>query len=170
MPTKPDALLDPRERDDILRKHLLELLDGKGAHLTFDSAVAGLAVKWRGAKLAGQPHTPWRLVEHIRLAQWDILEFIRNPKHRSPAWPQGYWPQEDALASAATWTRSLTAYRVDLADLKALVADPSADLLRPLPHGEGQTLAREAMLAADHTAYHLGQLVMLRRLLGVWND
>ena len=167
MPTETDA---PRGRDDVLQKHLLELLDGGGAHLTFDSAMADLPAKLRSAKLAGSTHTPWRLVEHIRLAQQDILEFVRDPTHHSPAWPEGYWHQEDAPPDAIAWTRSLTAYRADLADLKALVADPSADLLRPLPHGQGQTLAREAMLAADHTAYHLGQLVLLRRLLGAWKD
>lgn len=169
MPRKPVAPHDPG-REDILRQHLLELLDGGGAHLAFDTAVANLPAKLRGAKPPGQPHTAWRLVEHMRLAQWDILEFVRNPSHRSPAWPDGYWPQEDAPASAAAWKSSLAAFRADLGDLKALVADPSADLLLPLPHGQGQTLAREAMLAADHTAYHVGQLVMLRRLLGAWKD
>lgn len=168
MPKKPAIPRNSHGREDILREHLLELLDGGGAHLAFDAAVANLPPKLRGAKPPGQPHTPWRVVEHIRLAQWDILEFVRNPAHKSPAWPDGYWPQDDAPPDAAAWSKSLAAFRADLADLKALVDDPAADLLRPLPHGQGQTLAREAMLAADHTAYHLGQLVLLRRLLGAW--
>lgn len=168
MPMKTTAPRSSQTREDILREHVLELLDGGGAHLGFDAAVADLPAKLRGAKPPGEPHTPWRLVEHIRLAQWDILEFVRNPAHKSPAWPDGYWPKDDAPPDATAWSKSLAAFRADLADLKALVADPSADLLRPLPHGQGQTLAREAMLAADHTAYHLGQLVLLRRVLGAW--
>lgn len=167
MPRKYAAAREPW---DALREHLLELLDGGGAHLGFDAAVADFPAKLRGVKPDSQPHTPWRLVEHMRLAQWDILEFARDPQHVSPPWPEGYWPADDAPPSSAAWSGSIKHFRKDLADLKALVADPAADLLRPLPHGQGQTLAREALLAADHTAYHLGQLVVLRRLLGAWQE
>lgn len=153
-----------------LREDLVGLLKGGHAHLDFDSAVADLPSRLYGAKVEHQPHTPWRLIEHIRIAQWDILEFVRNPKHQSPPWPEGYWPKEDAPKDSSAWTRSVQSYRTDLTDLQELVADPANDLLAPLPHGQGQTLAREAMLAADHTAYHLGQLVTLRRALGAWKE
>ena len=167
MPGKHAAAVEPL---DALRMHLLELLEGGGAHVGFDLAVADMPVNLRGVKLLSQPHTPWRLLEHMRLAQWDILEFVRNAQHESPPWPEGYWPIDDAPPSSAAWSASVKSFRRDLDELKALVADASADLLRPLPHGQGQTLAREALLAADHTAYHLGQLVLLRRLLGAWHE
>jgi hypothetical protein len=167
MPAARSIRTDPQKP---LRDNLLELLKGGGAHIDFDTAVGGLPAKLRGVKPPGQPHTPWRLLEHMRLAQWDILEFTRDPKHRSPEWPQGYWPADDAPASARAWTDSLAHFRRDLAALQGLVKAPSNDLLEPLPHGQGQTIAREAMLAADHTAYHLGQLVLVRRLLGAWKE
>ena len=156
--------------DRLLREDLLELLRGGGAHLDFDAAIAGLPAKLRGAKPAGQPHTPWRILEHMRIAQWDILEFIRDPEHESPSWPEGYWPKGDAPEDAKAWEKSVKRFRADLAALQKLVADESNDLLTAIPHGQGQTIAREAMLAADHNAYHLGQLVMLRRILGAWSN
>jgi hypothetical protein len=154
--------------DQALREHILYLLRGGGAHLDFDAAVADLPAGLRGARAAGAPHTPWRLVEHMRIAQWDILEFSRNPKHISPPFPEGYWPKEDAPATGAAWDGSLAAFRADLQAMQDLVAKPSTDLFARIPHGEGQTILREALLIADHNAYHLGQLVMLRRVLGAW--
>ena len=154
--------------DEALREHLLYLLRGGGAHLDFDAAIADLPAERRGAKVAGVPHSPWRLLEHMRIAQWDILEFSRNPKHVSPPWPDGYWPKADAPPDAAAWDRSVAAFRADLKAMQDLVADPRTDLFARIPHGEGQTVLREALLVADHNAYHLGQLVMLRRALGVW--
>jgi hypothetical protein len=151
-----------------LRDHLLYLLRGGGAHLDFDAAIADLPGELRGAKPACLPHTPWRLVEHMRLAQCDILEFSRNPKHVSPKFPDGYWPQGDAPADADTWDRSVAAFRADLCAMQDLVADSATDLFAPIPHGQGQTILREALLVADHNAYHLGQLVTIRRLLGAW--
>jgi hypothetical protein len=153
-----------------LRDHLLYLLRGGGAHLDFDAAVGGLAPELRGAKPAGQPHTPWRLLEHLRIAQWDILEFSRSPRHVSPPFPQGYWPAGDAPPDTGAWDRSAAAFRADLKAMQDLVADPATDLFAPIPHGEGQTVLREALLVADHNAYHLGQLVLLRRLLGAWPE
>jgi hypothetical protein len=153
-----------------LREHVLYLLRGGGAHLDFEKAVAGLPANLRGAKPPGQPHTPWRLVEHMRIAQWDILEFSRNPKHVSPEFDAGYWPQGDTPPDAGAWDRSLAAFRADGQAMQALVADPTTDLFAPIPHGQGQTILREALLVADHNAYHLGQLVLLRRLLGAWPD
>ena len=156
--------------DGRIRAQLLELLRGGGAHLTFDDAVAGLPARLRGGKPPGQPHTPWRLVEHMRIAQWDILEFSRNAQHVSPKWPDGYWPDSDAPAGAKAWDKSLRQFRADLEAMEQLVADPATDLLAPIPRGKGQTIFREAMLVADHNAYHLGQLVLIRRLLGSWKD
>jgi DinB family protein len=157
------------ETTALLRDHLLSLLRGGGAHLDFDAAVGGLPPELRGAKPAGQPHTPWRLLEHMRIAQWDILEFSRNPRHVSPPFPQGYWPAGEAPPDEVAWDRSVAAFRADLKAMQDLVADPATDLFAPIPHGEGQTVLREALLVADHNAYHLGQLVLLRRLLGAWH-
>jgi hypothetical protein len=154
--------------DQSLREHLLYLLRGGGAHLDFDAAVAQMPAHLLGAKLPGLPHTPWRLVEHMRICQWDILEFSRNPKHVSPAFPEGYWPKGDAPGDPTAWDHSLQAFRADLRAMQDLVADPKTDLFAPIPHGEGQTILREALLLADHNAYHLGQLVTVRRLLGAW--
>jgi hypothetical protein len=151
-----------------LRDHLLYLLRGGGAHVEFDAAVADLPPQVRGAKPAGQPHTPWRLVEHLRIAQWDILEFSRNPRHVSPPFPDGYWPAGDAPPDERAWDRSVAAFRADLKAMQDLVSDPATDLFAPIPGGQGQTVLREALLVADHNAYHLGQLVLLRRLLGAW--
>jgi hypothetical protein len=153
-----------------LREQLLELLKGGSAHLTFDKAIADLPAKLRGAKPANIPHTPWRLLEHLRLAQHDILEFSRDPKHKSPKWPDGYWPDTDGPPDDAAWDRTVAAVRADLKAMQDLVADPESDLFTPFPHGKGQTLLREALLVADHNAYHLGQLVIVRRALGAWND
>ena len=155
-------------QDQALRDHLLYLLRGGGAHLDFNSATGKLAPKLRGAKPKGIPHTPWRLLEHMRIAQRDILEFCRNPRHVSPEFPDGYWPNGDGPSNAAAWSKAIKAFQSDLKVMQDLVADPKTDLFAPIPHGEGQTILREALLVADHNAYHLGQLVVVRRLLGAW--
>jgi uncharacterized damage-inducible protein DinB len=154
--------------DNALRQHLLYLLGGGGAHLSCDDAIAGLPAELRGAKVQGVPHTPWRLLEHLRIAQWDILEFSRDPRHISPEFPAGYWPQGDAPPNAAEWDKSVQAFKADLQAMQNLVSDPATDLFAPIPHGDGQTILREALLVADHNAYHLGQLVVVRRALGAW--
>jgi hypothetical protein len=151
---------------DALRKHVLELLGGGSAHVDFDSVVGGFPVQRAGEKPAGAAHTAWQLLEHMRIAQWDILEFSRNPKHVSPPWPEGYWPQSEAPPSKTAWNKSVRAFRADLKAMQDLVADPGANLFARIPHGEGQTILREALLVADHNSYHLGQLMFLRRLLG----
>ena len=156
--------------DKALREHLLYLLRGGGAHLDFDAAIADLPAGLRGAKPPGVPHTPWRLLEHLRIAQWDILEFSRNSSHVSPSFPDGYWPRGDSPPDEGAWDKSVAAFRADLAAMQDLVANPATDLFVPIPHGEGQTILREAMLVADHNAYHLGQLVVVRRALGAWPD
>jgi hypothetical protein len=157
------------DHDRSLRDHLLYLLGGGGAHADFEATVAGLPAELRGRKPPGAPHSPWQLLEHLRLAQWDILEFSRDAGHVSPPWPEGYWPASEAPPDDGAWDESVAAFRADLEALKALVADPASDLHARLPHGDGQTLLREALLVADHNAYHLGQLVLVRRLLGAWS-
>ncbi|QEL16698.1 DinB family protein [Limnoglobus roseus] len=158
---------DPQQK---LRDHLLELLHGGSAHLTFEKATEGIPPALRGAKASPIPHTPWRLLEHLRIAQWDIVEFSVNPEHKSPVWPDGYWPDGDAPPDEAAWGRAITHYHADAARMEALVSDPKTDLFAKLEHGYGQTVLREAMLVADHANYHLGQLVVVRRLLGCWSD
>jgi uncharacterized damage-inducible protein DinB len=153
---------------DILRRHVVDLLVGRNAHVDLEGALKGMPVKLRGVKPKGSPHTVWQLLEHIRIAQWDILEFSRNPKHVSPPWPEGYWPKTEAPPSAAAWNKSVRQIRADLEAMQKLVASKKSDLFRPIPHGDGQTLLREALLVADHNAYHVGQLVLLRRLLDAW--
>ena len=156
--------------DHSLRQHLLELLAGGGAHAKFEDVVKDFPVDLRGKKPDGLPHSPWMLLEHLRIAQRDILEFSRDAKHASPAWPAGYWPQASALPSDSTWDKSIKEFRRDLKSLQNLIANPKTDLFARIPWGDGQTILREALLAADHTAYHLAQLVDVRRLLGAWKD
>ncbi len=152
-----------------LRKELDRLLAGKGAHADFEAAVADFPAKLRGVKAEGvSSHTAWELLEHLRITQWDMLEFSRDPKHVSPAWPEGYWPEKAAPGSAKDWERSVEAFRRDLDAMRMLVTDPKSDLFTPFAHGEGQSLLREAMQMADHNAYHVGELIYLRRLLGAW--
>jgi hypothetical protein len=158
------------DQNKSLREHVTYLLRGGGAHLDFQAAIANLPAHLRGAKPTGIPHTPWRLLEHMRIAQWDILEFSRNPRHISPTFPEGYWPGHDAPPDGVSWDRSVTAFTADLEAMCALVTDPATDLFARIPHGDGQTILREALLAADHNAYHLGQLVVVRRALGAWTD
>lgn len=156
--------------DQLLREHLVYLLQGGGAHLSFDEAIADLPARFRGASIDGCSHTPWRLLEHLRICQWDILEFSRNPNHQSPAFPKGYWPTTDAPLGPQSWEESVKDFRTDLQSMIDLVNSPDTDLFAVIPHGDGQTILREALLVADHNAYHLGQLVFLRRCLGCWPD
>jgi hypothetical protein len=151
-----------------LRDHVLYLLKGGGAHANFGEVVADFPVKLRGQKASGLPHSAWMLLEHMRLAQWDILEFSRNANYVSPEFPEGYWPASDTPPNPGAWNESIRAFRRDLKSMQALVANPGTDLFARIPWGDGQTILREALLVADHNAYHLAQLVDVRRLLGVW--
>jgi hypothetical protein len=150
---------------DPLRKHLLDLLRMEGAHLSFDEAVKGFPIELRGAKPKGAPHTPWQLLEHLRIAQWDILDFSRNAAYQEMKWPDDYWPKTEAPPDDAAWDRSVEQFRRDLKAMEKLVSDASVDLTARIPHGTGQTVLREALLVADHNAYHLGQLVFVRKML-----
>jgi DinB family protein len=156
------------DHDQTQRQHLLDLLKGGNAHVKFEEVVKDFPERLRGKKPEGQPHTAWRLLEHMRIAQWDILEFSRNSKHVSPEFPDGYWPEEDAPPSAASWEKSVKQFRADLKAMQDLVADPKTDLYARIAWGDGQTILREALLVADHNAYHLGELLMIRRLVGAW--
>ena len=151
--------------DKVLRDHLIDLLSGENAHAGFDSAVDGVPGAIRGVRPAGSPHSLWETLEHLRIAQWDILEFSRDPKHVSPEFPSGYWPKTAAPPSDADWTKSVKAFRNDLREMIALIKDESNDLFAPIAHGSGQTLLREALLVADHNAYHIGQFMLLRKVL-----
>lgn len=151
--------------EPLLREHLVALLDSANAHLTFDDAVKDFPAELRGVRPAGGPHSAWELLEHLRIAQHDILEFTRNPKHVSPDWPSGYWPSSPAPPEENAWDESVASFRRDLNALTAIASDESIDLYAKIPHGEGQTVLREILLSADHNAYHLGQLVMVRRIL-----
>ena len=155
--------------DRALREHLVSLLAGSHAHVNFEDAIKGLPVALRGKRPKDGEHSPWEIVEHLRIAQWDILEFSRNAKHKSPEWPVGYWPGKAAPPDVRAWDRSVRAFRKDLKAMSNLVAAESTDLFRKIPHGDGQTILREALLTADHNAYHIGELVLVRRLLGAWN-
>lgn len=151
-----------------LREHLRNALKSSEAHADWKSALADMPAKLRGVKPEGAPHTPWELLEHARIAQWDILEFSRNAKHVSPDFPSGYWPESPAPPNDAAWNKSAQQLERDLEAMSKLVGDPKTNLFAPIPHGSGQTILREALLLADHNAYHLGQLVLLRRMLGAW--
>jgi hypothetical protein len=156
------------DRELSLRKHLLELLKGGSAHAKFEDVIKGLPAKLRGARPAKFPHSPWMLLEHMRLAQRDILEFSRNAKHVSPPWPSGYWPKTEGPPNAAAWNKSVEQFRRDLQAMQKLVANQKTDLFARIPWGNGQTILREALLVADHNAYHLGQMLDVRRMLGAW--
>ena len=163
----PEARPQPAHSDKLLRDHVLYLLSDGGAHTDFDHAMGDWPVQLAGAKVANFPHTAWMLLEHMRIAQWDILEFSRNPKHVSPSWPEGYWPNSEAPPSEKAWKDAISAFKKDLRAMEQLVANPRTDLYANLPWGDGQTILREALLVADHNSYHLGQLVMLRKAIGI---
>ena len=156
--------------DDSLLKHLMELLDGGHAHATFDAVIKGIPAQKRGVRPRGCPHSPWELLEHIRLAQDDILRFSRDPGYVAPKWPEGYWPPSKAPKSEGEWRKSVKAVRENLAEFKQLLEKNREELDKPFPWGQGQTLLREALLIADHNTYHLGQLLLVRRLLGIWES
>jgi DinB superfamily len=154
--------------DAALREHVVSLLTGGHAHAMFEDAVKDLPVELRGKTPKGGDHSPWELLEHLRIAQWDILEFSRDPHYRSPKFPEGYWPKTKAPEDEKAWDKSVRAFRRDLKEMCELVRNESTDLFAVIPHGDGQTVLREALLTADHNAYHIGQLVLVRKMLGAW--
>ena len=154
--------------DDSLILQLLDLLQKGNAHTPFDDAVKGVPIAKAGQRPEGAPHSPWELLEHMRIAQHDILKFSQGPGWVSPKWPEGYWPRSPKPQGAAQWRASVKAFRADLAAFAKLLRKRAGELEVPFAWGDGQTLLREALLVADHNAYHIGQLVLVRRLLGIW--
>jgi hypothetical protein len=151
-----------------LREHLLYLLDGGGAHVHFEDAVRDFPAELRGRKPAHSPYTAWQLLEHMRIAQWDIVDFCVNPNYKEMEWPDGYWLKTSAPLDDNAWDDSVRRFTADLNRMQELVRNSRTDLLAKIPWGSGQTILREALLVADHNAYHLGELVLVRRLLGIW--
>ena len=181
--------IDASQNHRSLREHIVSLLRGGSAHANFNDAVAGFPAELRGRRFAiresestltqrrrtkaatnGFPYSAWELLEHLRIAQRDILGFSRSPKHMSPKWPSGYWPRAAAPPNPRAWDKSVQSFKADLKAMQELVADPATDLFARIPHGDGQAILREALLLADHNAYHIGQLVLLRKLLGAWKE
>lgn len=156
------------EQMKLLRQHLIKVLEGSEAHAEFDAAVADMPFALQGKLPKGAEHSPWQELEHLRIAQWDIFEFAVDPKHKSPEFPAGYWPRDPAPPDEAAWEKSAQAFLADRKRFAEVLADDSTDLFAKIPHGDGQTILRQALTAADHNAYHLGQLILLRRLLGGW--
>lgn len=154
--------------DSVIREHITQLLDGRNAHLTFDDAVDQFPIERINEHPPNVPYNPWHLIEHLRISQWDILEFIRDPDHQSPKWPAGYWPDPSAAADHPQWIKSLGLFRKDLAAIKDLVQNPAIDLSAEIPHATGYTYIREFLLVADHNAYHIGEFAILRQIMGTW--
>jgi hypothetical protein len=154
--------------DKQVRDHLVSLLKGGGAHATFDDAVKNMPEKLWGAKPEGIPHSAWMLLEHLRIAQWDILEFCRNARYKAPKWPDEYWPAAEEPPSAEAWDKSIQQFRKDAKAMQEMVGNSKTDLFAKIAWGDGQTILREALLVADHNAYHVAQLIDVRRLLGAW--
>ena len=157
-----------QENEQELRKYLVWNLGSGNAHVTFESAVHALPAELRGRKPDGAEHSLWEVLEHIRICQRDILEFSRNPDHVSPNWPDGYWPPSQEPPSSEAWGQSVEAFLKDREEMAALIEDTSNNLYERFAHGDGQNLLREALLLVDHNAYHLGEMVLVRRILGAW--
>lgn len=156
------------EQIGMLREQLIKLLGWQDAHVNFNEAVEGIPPQLQGVRPEGLPYSVWQLLEHIRLTQRDILDFCRNPAYQAPKWPDEYWPKSPIPPTPEAWQESVAAFRAERESLERLVADPTLDLFAKIPHGEGQTYLREVVLVADHSAYHVGELVAVRRLLSVW--
>jgi hypothetical protein len=150
-----------------IRGELLALLKGGNAHMSFVDAVSGFPLKEINRRLPNATYTVWHLLEHMRIAQWDILEFVRNPDHISPDFPDGYWPKPDEMATSAQWKETIREFSADLEAFERLVANPKTDFFNPIPHAKDYTVFREILLAADHNAYHTAEIVAVRRLLGI---
>ncbi len=156
------------EKEEVIRKQLLELLRGGNAHMTFDEAIAEFPMHLINSKAPGMPYAPWHILEHMRIVQWDIVEFIQNSNHASPEWPQGYFPSPKETADEAGWQKTINRFLADLEVLKDLATDRSLDLFTPIPHAKGYTIYREILLAADHNAYHIGEFAFMRQVMNAW--
>ena len=154
--------------DQVVREQLLALLNGGNAHMSFEQAVANFPTEHFNTKPANVTYPPWHILKHIRIAQWDILEFIRNPDHVSPKWPAGYWPHSAEAADKDLWDRTISSFLSNLQTLRDIVADPDTDLYAPIPHAPDYTIVREILVVADHNAYHIGEFAILRQVMGTW--
>jgi hypothetical protein len=156
------------DQNKSLRQHLVKMLDGGEAHATFDDAVKDMPRELQGIRPKGAEHSAWEELDHLRIAQWDIFEFATDPKHKSPKFPEGYWPKSPEPPNDAAWDKSVKQVHADVAKFQKVLLQESTDLFAKIPHGDGQTILRQALVAADHKAYHIGQLILVRRLLGAW--
>jgi uncharacterized damage-inducible protein DinB len=157
-------------QETTVRRQVIKVLDWEDAHASFDAAVADIPPELRGVQPAGMPYSLWQMVEHMRLAQLDILEFCVNPNYVESKWPDDYWPSGPVPPADDAWDKSIKDFRRDNEALKKLAEDPKIDLFAKIPHGTGQTYLRELLLAADHNSYHIGQIIVLRRLLDIWKS
>jgi hypothetical protein len=158
------------DSNEVLRQQLLALLRGGNAHMDVEQAVADFPLEAINTRPPNVPYTPWHLLEHIRIAQWDILEFVRNPHHISPQWPEGYWPHPEAQADETKWKATIAAIQADLRAVQHMAEDSKTDLTAPLPHAQDYTVLRELLLVADHNAYHVGEFAILRQVMGTWPE
>ena len=154
--------------DEVVRQQLIALLRGGNAHLNFERAVSQFPFDYINRKVSHISYSPWGLLEHMRICQWDILEFICNPEYESPPWPKGYWPAKGEFADEKMWQKTLSDFSKDLLSVEKLVNDPGTNLYQPIPHATDFNIFREILLIADHNAYHLGELVVLRKALFIW--
>ena len=158
------------DKDRIIREQLIALLDGGNSHMDFEGVIADFPLQFINSKAPGVPYSPWHFLEHMRIAQWDILEFIRNPAHVSPDYPEGYRPRADEIADEARWHKTIKDFKADLRELQNMVVDPGTDLYSPIPHARDYTIFREILVVADHNGYHIGELAMLRQVMDLWPE
>src|SRR5579863_2947119 len=151
-----------------MRRQLLNYIQDRHAHASFDEAIKAFPVKLINAKPEKIPYTFWALLEHIRISQNDILDFIQNPDYQDKDWPKDYWPSKKAKANKKIWDKTIAGYKKDLKALEKMFGNPKTDLLAKIPHGQGQTIFREALLVIDHNAYHIGEFILMRRALNIW--
>jgi hypothetical protein len=156
-----------KKTDRVVREQLLSLLHGGNAHMTFDEALAAFPPEYINKKPGEINYTFWHLLEHMKIAQWDILEFIRNPDHVTPDWPDGFWPPKTKKADKKEWKKTISSYKKDLKSIEQFVQDSETDLFAPIPHAKKYTIFREILLVADHNAYHISELITLRRVMGI---
>jgi hypothetical protein len=156
--------------DQVVREQLLALLIGGNAHMTFEQAVAEFPTEHFNTKPINVTYTPWHILEHLRIAQWDILEFIRNPDHVSPQWPVGYWPHPDESTDQEGWDKTISSFLSNLGSLRNIIKDPDIDLYAPIPHAADYTIFREILVVSDHNAYHIGEFAILRQVMGTWQE
>jgi hypothetical protein len=156
--------------DQVVREQLLALLIGGNAHMTFEQAVADFPAEHFNTKPINVTYTPWHILEHLRIAQWDILEFIHNPDHVSPQWPVGYWPHPDESADQEGWDKTISSFLSNLGSLRNIIKDPDIDLYAPIPHAADYTIFREILVVSDHNAYHIGEFAVLRQVMGTWQE